>query len=102
MSVFNRDSDDEVARGAPALVVRAEVPGPTMRDTEARLEEAEGLALAIGIDVRWRGSFRFKRAAQLLGRGFDAIAFRNRRDVRCRTRRERGRMRRERPTGSVR
>ncbi len=71
MSVFNRDSDDEVARGACALVVRADVPGPAMRDAAARLEEARGLALAIGIDVVWSDSFRVRqiKPATLFGSG---------------------------------
>ncbi len=71
MSVFNRDSDDDVARGARALVVRADVPGPALRDPAARLEEAEGLALAIGIDVVWRESFRVRqiKPATLFGSG---------------------------------
>ena len=71
MSVFNRDSEDEVARGARALVVRADVPGPGMRDAAARLDEAEGLALAIGIEVVWRESFRVRqiKPATLFGSG---------------------------------
>lgn len=71
MSVFNRDSEDEVARGARALVVRADVPGPGTRDAAARLDEAEGLALAIGIKVVWRESFRVRqiKPATLFGSG---------------------------------
>lgn len=71
MSVFNRDSGDEVSRGARALVVRADIPGPAMRDSEARLEEAAGLALAIGIDVVWSESFRLRqiKPATLFGSG---------------------------------
>ncbi|RXR27206.1 GTPase HflX [Sphingobium fluviale] len=71
MSVFNRDSDDEVARGTRALVVRADVPGPAMRDAAARLEEARGLALAIGIEVVWSDSFRVRqiKPATLFGSG---------------------------------
>ena len=69
MSVFNRDSVDELSRGARALVVRADIPGPASRDTTARLDEAEGLARAIGIDVRAREAFRVRaiKPATLFG-----------------------------------
>lgn len=71
MSTFERDSGDEVARGARAVIVRADIPGPDSRDTTARLDEAEGLALAIGIDVRARGAFRVRavKPATLFGSG---------------------------------
>lgn len=77
MSVFDRGSDDDVARGARALVVRADIPGPDARDCAARLEEAAGLALAIGIDVRGQDSFRVRqiKPATLFGSGqIDQIA----------------------------
>jgi GTPase len=77
MSVFNRDSDDEVSRGARAIIVRAEVHGAERRDSEARLEEAKGLALAIGIDVRAAQAFRVRdrKPATLFGSGqVDQIA----------------------------
>lgn len=71
MSVFERGSADDVARGARALVVRADVPGPDSRDSAARLEEAAGLAVAIGIDVRARESYRVRqiKPATLFGSG---------------------------------
>jgi len=71
MSVFERGSADDVARGARAVIVRADVPGPDRRDSEARLEEAAGLALAIGIDVRARIGFRVRqiKPATLFGSG---------------------------------
>ena len=71
MAIFNRDSDDEVARGARAVVVHAETHGPERRDSEARLEEAGGLALAIGIDVRAAQAFRVRdrKPATLFGSG---------------------------------
>lgn len=71
MSVFDRDNGDDVARGARAVVARADVPGPDKRDSDARLDEAEGLALAIGIDVRARISFRIRqmKPATLFGSG---------------------------------
>ena len=77
MAIFNRDSDDEVARGARAVVVHAETHGPERRDSEARLEEAGGLALAIGIDVRAAQAFRVRdrKPATLFGSGqVDQIA----------------------------
>jgi len=71
MAVFNRDSGDEVSRGARAIVVRAEIHGIERRDSDARLEEAKGLALAIGIDVRAAQAFRVRdrKPATLFGSG---------------------------------
>lgn len=77
MAVFNRDSADEVSRGARAVVVRAETHGVERRDSDARLEEAKGLALAIGIDVRAAQAFRVRdrKPATLFGSGqVDQIA----------------------------
>jgi len=77
MAVFNRDSADEVTRGARAVVVRAETQGVERRDADARLEEAKGLALAIGIDVRALQAFRVRdrKPATLFGSGqVDQIA----------------------------
>ena len=77
MAIFNRDSADEVSRGARAVVVRADVHGPERRDSDARLEEARGLALAIGIDVRAAQAFRVRdrKPATLFGSGqVDQIA----------------------------
>ncbi|MEJ7935590.1 GTPase HflX [Sphingobium sp. AN558] len=77
MAIFNRDSDDEVTRGTRAVVVHAETHGADRRDSEARLEEARGLALAIGIDVRAAQAFRVRdrKPATLFGSGqVDSIA----------------------------
>lgn len=77
MAVFNRESADEVSRGARAVVVRAETHGVERRDSDARLEEAKGLALAIGIDVRAAQAFRVRdrKPATLFGSGqVDQIA----------------------------
>jgi len=77
MAIFNRDSDDEVARGARAVVVHAETHSADRRDSDARLEEARGLALAIGIDVRAARAFRVRdrKPATLFGSGqVDPIA----------------------------
>ena len=71
MATFNRDSSDEVSRGARAVVVRAETQGAERRDSDARLEEAKGLALAIGIDVCAAQAFRVRdrKPATLFGSG---------------------------------
>lgn len=77
MAVFNRDSQNEVSRGARAIVVHAETRGLDRRDSNARLEEARGLALAIGIDVRAAQAFRVRdlKPATLFGSGqVDQIA----------------------------
>lgn len=77
MTVFNRDTGDEVARGARAVVVHAETHGGGRRDSHARLEEARGLALAIGVDVKASEAFRVRdrKPATLFGSGqVEAIA----------------------------
>ncbi len=54
------------------MVVHAEASGPDAgRDSTARLEEAKGLALAIGLDVRESQAFRVRkpRPATLFGAG---------------------------------
>jgi GTP-binding protein HflX len=65
------DEREEVARGAVALVVHAELGGRQRRDVSARLEEARGLALAIGLDVVDMLAFRVRqsRPATLFGQG---------------------------------
>lgn len=70
MSVFNRENDDGVGSGARALVVCPEM-GATARNSLARLEEAAGLAAAIGVDVVERQAFRVRqpRPATLFGAG---------------------------------
>ncbi|MFN3726998.1 MAG: GTPase HflX [Allosphingosinicella sp.] len=76
MSVFNRD-DADVARGAPALIALPDLGSASRRDTEARLEEAAGLAEAIGIDVKEKRAFKIRapRPKTLFGQGqVDAIA----------------------------
>jgi GTP-binding protein HflX len=77
MSVFERQTDDEVSRGARAVVVHGDLRAVDGRDVDARLEEASGLALAIGIDVRAAQGFRLRdrKPATLFGSGqVDAIA----------------------------
>ena len=52
MSTFDRASEDGIARGERALLVLPDRASDTnSRTTEARLDEAAGLAAAIGIDV---------------------------------------------------
>src|SRR3546814_13337631 len=72
------DNEDEVTRGAPALVIVPEWHSQRLaRDLDARAEEARGLALAIGLDVVAVHTLRLRqtRAATLLAVGqIDAIA----------------------------
>jgi GTPase len=70
LSVFNRNDDDGVARGARALVVCPE-SSTSGRSAQARLDEASGLAEAIGIVVKARCSFKIRQAkpATLFGSG---------------------------------
>ena len=71
MSVFNRDDDDGLSRGARALVALPERAGDSQRSAESRLDEAVGLAAAIGINVVERLAFRLRdpKPATLLGSG---------------------------------
>jgi len=68
---FQRSETDEFARGARALVVYPELPGRASVGPEARLAEAEGLALAIGLNVVRSKHYRVRspRAVTLLGGG---------------------------------
>ena len=70
MSVFNRADEEGIARGERALVVLPDIGG-SLRSVDARLDEAEGLAEAIGIDVVARRAFRIRQArpASLFGKG---------------------------------
>ncbi len=71
MSVFNREEDDGLSRGARAIVALPERAGDNPRSAEARLDEAAGLAAAIGIDVVGRLAFRLRdpKPATLFGSG---------------------------------
>ncbi len=74
MSGFARDGDDGVTRGARAIVAlpdRARRGPANRRSVEARLDEAAGLAAAIGLDVVERAAFKLRAptAATLLGSG---------------------------------
>ncbi len=66
------DSEDEVTRGAAALLVVPEWHAQRLsRDLDARVEEAKGLAVAIGLNVVAVHPLRLRqtRAATLLGVG---------------------------------
>ena len=63
---------NDVARGERAIIVVPELPrDQSRRSGEARLEEAEGLAEAIGIVVAGERAVRVRnvRPATLLGKG---------------------------------
>jgi GTP-binding protein HflX len=70
LSGFGREDKDGIVRGARAIVALPEI-GPHNRSAEARLEEAAGLAGAIGLDVVEKMAFRLRqpKAATLLGSG---------------------------------
>jgi len=70
MSVFNRDETDEVRHGARAVIALPEI-NAGLRDTDARLEEAAGLAAAIGLDVADKLAFRIRqpKPSTLFGSG---------------------------------
>jgi GTP-binding protein HflX len=77
LSVFNRDDDDGLSRGARALVALPERPGDSQRSAEARLDEAAGLAAAIGVNVVEKLAFRLRdpKPSTLFGSGqVDRIA----------------------------
>ena len=66
------DSEGEVTRGAAALLIVPEWHSQRLsRDLDARVEEAKGLALAIGVDVVAVHPLRLRqtRAATLIGVG---------------------------------
>lgn len=70
MSLFNRTEKDGFGRGARAILVLPDFGGDS-RNQEARLDEAVGLAEAIGIVVVARHAFRIRspKAATLIGSG---------------------------------
>ena len=72
MSMFDRASEDGITRGEKALLVLPDRSGEAnSRSAEARLDEAAGLAEAIGIEVVFRRAFRIRqpRSATLFGKG---------------------------------
>lgn len=70
MSVFNRDEADDFSRGARSLIIFPQL-GVTSLSPEHRLEEARGLAVAIGLHVVDAKHYRVRspKAATLLGGG---------------------------------
>jgi len=74
VSEFSLSREEGISRGERALVVlpdRHESSAATARSVDAKLDEAEGLAAAIGIDVVGRKAFRIRapRPATLFGKG---------------------------------
>ncbi|HVM37339.1 MAG TPA: GTPase HflX [Sphingomicrobium sp.] len=72
MSGFDGNGAIDVARGERAVLVVPDRPSEgARRSADARLDEAEGLARAIGIEVAARRAFRLRalRPATLLGKG---------------------------------
>ncbi|MFM9978927.1 MAG: GTPase HflX [Sphingomonadaceae bacterium] len=71
MSGFELQREDGIARGARAVVVHPDRRQGGARDVDARLEEAVGLAAAIGIDVvdRLAPHVRAVQPATLFGSG---------------------------------
>jgi GTP-binding protein HflX len=72
LNSFDGNGAIEVARGERAVIAVPELPREgTRRSADARVEEAEGLAAAIGIDVIAAKPFRVRtvRPATLLGKG---------------------------------
>ncbi len=77
MSVFDRNSGEEFARNAHAVLVYPDIDGTIGLSADARLEEARGLALAIGIKVIDARAYRVRdpKPGTLLGSGqIDEIA----------------------------
>jgi len=72
LTISDAPGAHDVARGEKAIVVGIELQGKgNGRSAEAKLEEAVGLARAIGIDVVTARTFRLRapRPATLLGKG---------------------------------
>jgi GTPase len=71
LSGFVQDGGDEFARGARTYIVYPELPGRMSTSVEDRLLEAEGLALAIGLNVIAKKHYRVRspRASTLMGDG---------------------------------
>ena len=72
LNAFDGNGAIEVARGERAMIAVPELPREgARRSAEARIEEAEGLAEAIGIDVVAARALRVRtvRPATLLGKG---------------------------------
>ncbi len=71
MSGFQREGEDEFARGARTLIIYPEIVGRSTASPEMRLEEGKGLALAIGLKIIDARHYRVRspKAGTLLGSG---------------------------------
>ena len=72
MNAFDGNGAMDVARGEKAVIAVPELPREgARRAADARIDEAAGLAAAIGIEVVASRAFRVRtiRAATLLGKG---------------------------------
>ena len=71
MSGFAREEAEGITRGARAFVVLPQLREDPGRSADARLDEAVGLAAAIGVDIVGRRAVRVRepRAATLMGKG---------------------------------
>jgi GTP-binding protein HflX len=71
LSGFGRSDDDGLSRGARAIVALPDRGGDDARSVEARLDEAAGLAGAIGVDVVDKLAFKLRqpKAGTLFGSG---------------------------------
>jgi GTPase len=71
LSVFDRSSHDEFSRGARTKIICPELPDGKGVDAQYRVEEAAGLARAIGLNVVDTQAIRIRspKAATLFGSG---------------------------------
>lgn len=71
MSVFNRGSDEDYSRGTKTLIIYPDIGTDRRVSADARLEEAKGLALAIGLSVFDTQHLRVRKPnpATLIGGG---------------------------------
>jgi GTP-binding protein HflX len=71
VTIADAPEANDVTRGERAVVIGIERGNANRRSSDARLDEAAGLAEAIGIEVVGRKSFRVRspRSATLLGKG---------------------------------
>jgi GTP-binding protein HflX len=68
---LSNEDREELARGARAIIAYPNIGNDRHRDDNLRLEEAKGLALAIGLNVKAAEAFRIRqiRPATLFGGG---------------------------------
>jgi GTPase len=70
LSLFERQSEDGIARGARGLVAYPDIKA-SLRVASSRLDEAEGLAAAIGVNVLEKLAYKIRQSkpATLFGSG---------------------------------